>query len=202
MPLTAEAPSLTTTSQATSRLYLIRAGLALLWAGSLGAALSSAGTLTAESTLPVLASVLLFLYPVLDVVSSLVDVRAQRSVGNTANVRAQLVNAAISGLTALAVVLAIGQGPASVLRVFGTWAVLTGVIQLALAVNRRRQGLRGQWAMILSGGLSAVIGLTFFMAATETEIKLGGVAGYAVGGAILYLVSAFRLHRAARSAAG
>jgi hypothetical protein len=34
-----------TTSRATSRLYLVRAVLALVWAGVLGAALSSAGTL-------------------------------------------------------------------------------------------------------------------------------------------------------------
>ena len=38
-----------TTSRATSRLYLIRAALALVWAGVLGAALSSAGALTAGS---------------------------------------------------------------------------------------------------------------------------------------------------------
>lgn len=57
------------------------------------------------------------------------------------------------------------------------------------------------WAP-LSGGLSCIIGLTFFKQATASELSLTGVAGYAVGGAFLYLVSATRLHLAARSAAG
>jgi uncharacterized membrane protein HdeD (DUF308 family) len=80
--------------------------------------------------------------------------------------------------------------------------VFTGAIQLALAITRLRRGLRGQWPMIVSGGLSCIIGLTFFKQATASELSLTGVAGYAVGGALLYLVSAARLHLAARSAAG
>jgi hypothetical protein len=191
-----------TTSRATSRLYLVRAVLASVWAGALGAALSSAGTLTAGSDLPGFVVVLLIFYPVLDIAASLLDARTQRRSGNRGNVRAQLVNAVISTVTAIAVaVAATTGGPASVLRIFGAWAVLTGAIQLALAITRLRRGLHGQWPMIVSGGLSCVIGLTFFKQTTAGELSLTGVAGYAVGGALLYLVSAARLHLAARSAA-
>jgi uncharacterized membrane protein HdeD (DUF308 family) len=191
-----------TTSRATSRLYLGRAAVALVWAGVLGAALSSAGALTAGFDLPGFVVVLLIFYPALDIAASLLDARTERRSGNQSNVRAQLVNAAISTVTAIAVAVAVTHGPASVLRVFGAWAVLTGAIQLALAITRLRRGLRGQWPMIISGGLSCVLGLTFFKQATASELSLTGVAGYAVGGALLYLVSAARLHRAARSAAG
>jgi hypothetical protein len=47
-----------------------------------------------------------------------------------------------------------------------------------------------------------IIGLTFVKQTTAGELSLTGVAGYAVGGALLYLLSAARLHLAARSAAG
>jgi flagellar hook-length control protein FliK len=60
-----------TTSRATSRLYLVRAVLALVWAGVLGAALSSAGALTAGSDLPGFVVVLLIFYPALDMAASL-----------------------------------------------------------------------------------------------------------------------------------
>ncbi|WP_431908315.1 hypothetical protein [Micromonospora carbonacea] len=187
------------TSRATSRLYLVRAGIALAWSGTLFGALSSAGALTAGSALPGFVIALLIFYPALDVAASLLDARTQRRAGNRGNVRAQLVNAVISTVTAIAVAVAVADGPASVLRVFGAWAVLTGAIQLALAITRLRQGLRGQWPMIISGGGSCILGLTFFKQATATELSLTGVAGYAIGGALLYLVSAVRLHRAARS---
>ncbi|GAB6903109.1 hypothetical protein [Kineosporia succinea] len=197
--MSALATPITPETTLTGRLYLARAVLALLWAGLLAATLSSAqspaGPLNAASDLPVLAVVLLILYPVLDVAASLADARTQHRAGRPGTVRGQLTNAAISTVTAVAVTIAALDGPAPVLRVYGAWAVLTGVIQLALAVGRSRRGLRGQWPMILSGGLSSVIGLTFLAQAGREDIALTGLAGYAVGGAVLYLVSAFRLSR-------
>ncbi|GAA3597868.1 membrane protein [Kineosporia mesophila] len=181
---------------AISRLYLTRAVIALVWAGLLAVSLSSAGTLTADSDLPRLAVVLLILYPVLDVVASVLDARTQQAAGAPGTVRAQLVNAGISAITTVALIVAVTDGPATVLRVFGVWATLTGLIQLALAITRRRRGLPGQVAMIVSGGLSTLIGLMFFAQAAQDELMLTGVAGYAVGGAILYLVSTVRLRRA------
>ena len=189
-----------TTSRATSKLYLVRAVLALIWAGVLGAALSSAGALTAGSDLPRFVVVLLVFYPVLDIAASLLDARTQRRSGSRGNVRAQLGNAVISAVTAIAVAVAATDGPASVLRVFGAWAVFTGAIQLALAITRLRRGLRGQWPMIVSGGLSTVVGASFVVTAAKDDPMLAGVAGYPVGGAVFFLISAVRLGRAARTA--
>ena len=188
----------TAASRATGRLYLVRAVIAVIWAGLFAAALSSTGTLTADSELPGFAVALLVLYPVIDIVASLLDVRTQQAAGNPGAVRAQLVNAAISAVAAVGLAIAAADGPASVLRVFGAWAILTGLIQLALAITRRRRGTNGQWPMILSGAQSALIGTTFVLAATKTEIPLGNLNGYPVGGAIYYLISAFRLYRTAR----
>jgi uncharacterized membrane protein HdeD (DUF308 family) len=184
-----------TTTRATSRLYLVRAIAALVWAGLLAAALSSTGTLSAHTDLPGFAVLLLIVYPAIDVAASLLDARTQRAGAIPGTARTQLVNAAISTVAAIAVAVAAGAGPASVLRVFGAWALLTGLIQLALAITRLRQGTRGQWPMVLSGSLSALIGVTFVLMAAKTHPALTGLSGYAVGGAILYLVSAARLHR-------
>ena len=186
-------------ARATGRLYLVRAVIALIWAGLFAAALSSTGTLTADSDLPVFAVVLLIIYPVIDVVASLLDARSQQTSGTPGSARAQLVNTAISTAAAVGLAVAAVDGPASVMRVFGAWALLSGLIQLALAITRLRRGLRGQWPMILSGGLSAVIGLSFVAAASKTEISLGNLNGYPVGGAIFYLLSTARLFRTARS---
>ena len=54
--------------------------------------------------------------------------------------------------------------------------------------------------MILSGGLSAVVGASFVVMAAKDNPMLAGVAGYAVGGAVFFLISAVRLGRAARTA--
>jgi uncharacterized membrane protein HdeD (DUF308 family) len=200
MSTSVSAPSNTSTaaSRATGRLYLVRAVIAVIWAGLFAAALSSTGALTAHSDLPGFAVALLVLYPVIDIVASLLDVRTQQAAGNPSAVKAQLVNAAISTVAAVGLAVAAADGPASVLRVFGTWAVLTGLIQLALAITRRRRGTAGQWPMILSGAQSALIGASFVLAATKTEIPLGNLNGYPVGGALYYLFSAFRLYRTAR----
>ena len=54
--------------------------------------------------------------------------------------------------------------------------------------------------MIFSGGLSAVVGASFVVMAAKDDPMLAGVAGYAVGGAVFFLISAVRLGRAARTA--
>jgi uncharacterized membrane protein HdeD (DUF308 family) len=203
MSTSVSAPSTTSTaaSRTTGRLYLVRAVIAVVWAGLFAAALSSTGTLTADSVLPGFAVALLILYPVIDLVASLLDVRTQQAAGNPSAVKTQLINAAISTVAAVALAVAAADGPASVLRVFGAWAVLTGLIQLVLAITRRRRGTAGQWPMILSGAQSALIGTTFLLAATKTEIPLGNLNGYPVGGAFYYLISAFLLYRTTRSEA-
>jgi uncharacterized membrane protein HdeD (DUF308 family) len=191
----------TSTTVATQRLYLVRAVGALVWAALLAIALSSAGSLTPQESVPALAVALLIIYPLIDVIASLSDARTQQRSGAARNATAQLVNAAISTVAALAVALTANHGADAILRVFGAWAILTGAVQLTLAVLRHRRGTPGQWPMILSGGISTLAGLSFVASATKSELTLTSLAGYATLGAVFFLLSAWRL-RSARTAAG
>jgi uncharacterized membrane protein HdeD (DUF308 family) len=179
-PRTSGAPS------ALRRLYVFRFGFAVLWAGLL--ALTS-------SELGVAAGVLLVLYPLIDVASAVVDARASRS-----REPALLLNIGISSLAALGLALTATSGAAAALRVWGAWAILAGLAQLVVALRRR--GLAGQWAMILSGGISTVVGASFIATANQGDPSLTGLAGYAALGGVFFLISALRLGRVARPASG
>jgi len=94
----------------------------------------------------------------------------------------------------------------AVVLVFGVWAALSGLLQLATAV-RRWKSFGAQWAMILSGAQSALAGVLFVHRAGEPDISaLTTVAPYAAVGAFYFLVSGIwligsDLRRGARSAA-
>ncbi len=167
------------------RLYLVRFGFALVWAILL--------FLTASNSSP-LTAVLLVLYPVFDVAAAVVDVRSQR-VGASRSAVGLVVNITVSTLAALGLAVALTSGIPAVLRVWGAWALLAGVLQLVVAVGRRRLG--GQWAMIISGALSVVAGTTFVVQSFAPGASLVAVAGYALLGGVFFLVSALRLGRAA-----
>lgn len=175
----------------TSRLYLIRAVVALVWAGLLVAALSSSGSLTPQESIPAFAIALLIIYPLIDVIATLLDVRSgRRDVPKSAT--AQLINAAISTAATVGMAIAASHGADAVLRVFGTWALLTGIIQLILAIIRRRN-TTGQLPMIISGTISTVAGAAFIGMAGQNKLKLLNLAGYAAAGAVFFLISAWRL---------
>ena len=127
----------------TGWLYLVRAVISIIWAGLLVAAVSSGGSLTPEQTIPAFAVALLISYPLIDVIASLIDARSSLH-GAPRNAAAQYINAAISAVAAGAVAVAAGDGADAVLLVFGAWALLTGLIQLILAIARRRRGNPGQ----------------------------------------------------------
>jgi uncharacterized membrane protein HdeD (DUF308 family) len=77
-----------------------------------------------------------------------------------------------------------------VLGVFGVWAILSGLLQLGSAV-RRWKSYGAQWAMILSGGQSALAGMFFIVQARmPMPPSITNVAGYAAVGALYFLVSA------------
>jgi uncharacterized membrane protein HdeD (DUF308 family) len=77
-----------------------------------------------------------------------------------------------------------------VLGVFGAWAILSGLLQLGTAI-RRWKSFGAQWAMVLSGGQSALAGGFFiFQATTPMSPSIANVAGYAGVGAIYFFVSA------------
>ncbi|GAB1513141.1 hypothetical protein [Actinophytocola sp. KF-1] len=163
------------------RLYLVRFAFAVVWAGLLFATASSLGPVSVA---------LLVLYPVFDVAAAVVDARSSTG---TRPVTLLYVNVAISLVAAAGLAVAAGTGIPGVLRVWGSWAIVSGLVQLGVAVVRRGTG--GQWPMILSGGLSAVAGATFIAQAAGDDPTLAVLAGYAAVGGVFFLVSALRQDR-------
>jgi uncharacterized membrane protein HdeD (DUF308 family) len=161
------------------RLYLVRFAFALVWAVLLFTTASDIGPLSAT---------LLVLYPLFDVAAAVVDARSSRTT-------ALYVNIAISTLAAIGLAIACASGIPAALRVWGAWAILAGLVQLIVGLSRRRLG--GQWAMILSGGISVLAGTSFIVQAGADNASLKNLAGYALLGGIFFLVSALRLGRAA-----
>jgi hypothetical protein len=53
--------------------------------------------------------------------------------------------------------------------------------------------------MIISGGISVLAGANFVIAASADNPALNQAAGYAIPGAIFFLISAFRLGRSAKA---
>ncbi|WP_405583388.1 hypothetical protein [Streptomyces sp. NBC_01190] len=167
------------------RLYLIRFVFAAAWAVLL---------LVAGSDLTAGTKVLLFLYPAFDVAAAVVDARSARAGGP---VKGLYANMAISTLAAVGVAVASASGTADVLRIWGAWAVVSGLVQLLVGVARRPMG--GQWAMIASGGISVLAGASFIHSASQADPSLNALAGYAALGGVFFLVSAIRLHRSTRT---
>lgn len=149
--------------------------------------------LTASAGLGPVSVTLLLLYPLFDVVAAFVDHRAS---GSTRPGPLLWVNMALSLLTAVGLAFAVAPGVPAVMVVWGIWAITAGAVQLTVALLRRRLG--GQWPMILSGGISVLAGAGFVLSAAKAE-SVSGIGGYAVLGAVFFLVSAIRLGRAAKA---
>ena len=161
--------------------YFLRAAFSVAWVVAAFAVASSS---------PVIAGVLLVLYPAWDAAANGVD--ALRSGGLSQN-RTQALNVLVSLVTAVAVILALQMSMNWVLGVFGAWSILSGLLQLGTAI-RRWQNFGAQWAMVLSGGQSALAGGFFiFQATTPAVPSIANVAGYAGVGALYFLVSALWL---------
>ena len=184
---TASAPPLAVAPLRT--LYRARFGFAVVWAALLVLTASSLDSLDPIRAVTV---ALLVLYPLVDVAAAVVDLRSPRAARPGA---ALSVNVALSLLAAVGLAIAVGSDLAAVLRVWGAWAITAGIVQLVVAVSRRRLG--GQWAQVLSGGISVLAGGSFIASAGSSSASLGLVAGYATLGGVFFLVSAVRLHRTA-----
>ncbi|TDD45728.1 hypothetical protein E1263_38085 [Kribbella antibiotica] len=160
------------------RLYFGRFGFAIVWAVLV---------FTTKAQLGPAGVALLVLYPLVDVAAAVID---SRSSGRN---RGLYLNIAISLAAAVGIAIAGASGVPAVLRVWGAWAVLSGLVQLIVGAGRRRLG--GQWPMIVSGGISVLAGLSFIVGASAADPSLTNIAGYAVLGGIFFLVSAIRLGR-------
>jgi uncharacterized membrane protein HdeD (DUF308 family) len=183
MTSTIEIQSLGSAS-ALRRLYFVRFAFAIVWAALL---------FVTRSELGPLGVVLLVLYPLFDVTAAVVDARSSHATGSA---RGLYANIAVSLLAAVGLAIAVTSGLPMVLRVWGAWAIVAGLIQLIVGIGRRRMG--GQWPMILSGGISVLVGTRFLLEASAPNPSLTNVAGYAFVGGIFFLISALRLGRAAK----
>lgn len=170
------------TARSLRRLYFIRAAFSVSWVILV--------SLFAKTSMGI-TSILLIIYPAWDVIGTFWDIRANQ---NSSSKTPQYINAAISVTTTLAVGVALQKGVPATLMVFGIWAILTGLIQLVLGLQRRRL-LGGQWPMILSGGQSVIAGVSFIMLAHAPAMGITNLAGYAAFGAFYYLLAAFRLSK-------
>jgi len=160
--------------------YFIRAAFSVAWVGAAFAVGPSSAT----------AAALLVLYPAWDAAANVVD--GLRSGGLKRN-PTQALNVLVSLVTTVAVLITLQMGMNSVLAVFGAWAVLSGLLQLGTAI-RRWKSFGAQWAMVLSGGQSALAGGVFiFQASTPAVPSIATVTGYAAVGAIYFMVSAIWL---------
>jgi len=177
-------PGISTTAAALRRLYFFRFGFALIWAVVMFA--------VAKDLNPLVVT-LFVLYPLVDVAAAVIDARSSRATGSPTLL---YVNIAVSLLAAAGLAVAGSSGVPAVLRVWGAWAVVAGLVQLLVGVTRRTMG--GQWPMIISGGLSVLAGGSFFAAASAADPALTNAVGYAVPGAIFFLIAADRLGRAAK----
>ncbi|MET0436187.1 MAG: DUF308 domain-containing protein [Devosia sp.] len=163
------------------RYYFTRFAVAALWA---------VAALTIAKNNFYLSAIMLVAYPLWDALANYLD--AQRSGGLTTN-KSQLINFFVSVITALAVAIALMQSMKIVLSIFGTWAVVAGLLQLATGIRRWKLA-DAQWAMILSGAQSTLAGGFFiYRAGILTNIGIGDVAGYAAFGAFYFFVSAVSL---------
>ena len=174
--MTAAALTVTPTAQL-RRLYLSRFTFAIGWAivfALLGSSLTG-GSIA-----------LLLLYPVVDVVAAVVDHKSSKN-------PLLYLNIAVSSVAAIGLAVASADNISAVLKVWAAWAIVAGAVQLTVAL-KRRAALGGQWAMILSGGISVLAGIGF-AAQSGNATSMRMLAGYATLGGIFFLVSAIRLPR-------
>ncbi|QNH15724.1 hypothetical protein HEP74_00847 [Xanthomonas sp. SS] len=170
--------------------YLLRAGVAFAWIAAV--LLSSPGSAA-------LAGTLMVIYPAWDALANVMD--ARRSGGLRAN-PGQTFNALVSAVTAVAMAVAFAlHGNAGGVLVFGAWALLAGLFQLAVGIRRRKLG--GQVFMMISGAQSALAGVFFVVQSFGATPTLAQLAPYAGFGGLYFLLSglwlSFRKPRPASS---
>jgi len=162
--------------------YAVRFAVAAVWV---------LAAFTLAKGMPHLAIAMLIAYPLWDALANLVDARSN---GGLSKNRTQAINSAVSILAAIGVAAGAAVGMNAMLAVFGGWALLSGLMQLATGV-RRWKTYGAQWAMILSGAQSILAGIIMFKMALGAPVAdtLIRVAPYAGFGAFYFLISAIWL---------
>jgi len=161
--------------------YFVRAAVSFLWVGA---------ALIVAASLPIASAVLLIVYPAWDAAANMMD--AHRNGGFKRN-PTQALNALMSMVATIAIAVALLNSMNAVLAVYGGWAVVSGLLQLAVAVRRWKVN-GAQWVMILSGAQSALAGGFFIKQSTLPSMhSVTEIAPYAAFGAVCFLISAIWL---------
>lgn len=172
--------SSSTLSSALRRLYFVRFAFTLVWAALL--------LLTGGAMGPFL-TILLIMYPLFDAASVYWQIRAE---GDDRRAKvSEWINVVVSVLVAITLGWASTVSTSVALTVWGVWAIGAGLPQLITAIRNRRSG--GQVPQMLSGGISLFAGGAFVAQGLSGSEMIVGVAGYALVGAVFFLVSAVRL---------
>lgn len=174
-------PTVTGERDSLLRLYLGRGVLAVAWALAFA---------KAHEDLDAVAITLLVAYPLIDAVSSLIDYRATP---NGSERRITAFNGVLSTLAALAIGIAGAGDEASVLHVFGAWAIVSGAAQVVVGLRRRGPELGKQWPTLISGGLSFLVGITYNIQAAGDNPSLDVLSVYATGGGVWFILQALLL---------
>jgi uncharacterized membrane protein HdeD (DUF308 family) len=191
---TATPTTITSTPSGLRSLYLIRVVFSLIWVVLV---FTTSASLKSAETPTVVAAVLLSVYPLWDVIATLLE-RRMAGTGSTSRVSA--INVALGLAATVGMIIAVVFSTVgTALLVFGVWALLSGAIQLVTAIRRWRT-VGAQWPMIISGGLSVVAGATFAAMSGSATSGLSTLAGYSAFGAFWFLVSAIALSLRTRRA--
>ncbi|WP_380161154.1 DUF308 domain-containing protein [Kineococcus sp. R86509] len=187
--------TVTVTPDGLRTLHLVRAVVSAVWVVLV---LTTSASLVATDVPTAVAGVLLVVYPVWDAVATLLE---RRVAGTDATGGVRTLNVVLGLAAAVAMVVAVRDSVGSALLVFGVWALVSGAVQLAVALRRRRT-VGAQWPMVASGGLSVVAGAFTALSSTSASSGLSSLAGYSAVGALWFLVSvvalSVRVRRTAR----
>ncbi|MFG2028720.1 DUF308 domain-containing protein [Streptomyces sp. NPDC048825] len=189
MTQTTVTSSTTTTSTTLSglrSLYLIRVAFSLIWVALV---VTTSASLVSTDRPTVIAAVLLVIYPLWDVVATLLE---RRMAGTGSTDRVGTTNVALGLAATAGMIIAVFSTIGTTLLVFGIWALLSGAIQLVVAIRRRRT-VGAQWPMVISGGLSVLAGASFAAMSASATSSLSTIAGYSAFGAFWFLVSVIAL---------
>lgn len=176
----------TTTPSRLRSLYLIRVVFSLVWVALV---LTTSASLVSTDRPTAIAAVLLIVYPLWDAVATLLE---RRMAGTGSTNRVSTVNIGLGLATTAGMIIAVFSTIGTALLVFGVWAILSGAVQLVVAIRRRRT-VGAQWPMVISGGQSVLAGATVAATSASATSSLSTVAGYSAFGAFWFLVSVIAL---------
>ncbi|MCX5254663.1 DUF308 domain-containing protein [Streptomyces canus] len=191
--VTSSTTTTTTTPSGLRSLYLIRAAFSLIWVALVA---TTSASLVSTDKPTVIAAVLLVIYPLWDVIATLLE---RRMAGADSTDRLGTTNMALGLAATAGMIIAVFSTIGTALLVFGIWALLSGAIQLVVAIRRRRT-VGAQWPMVISGGLSVLAGASFAAMSASATSGLSTVVGYSAFGAFWFLASVVALSIRSRRA--